>query len=117
MERFCLDCNSLLRGRTDKKFCGDQCRSNHHHRLKANDQSFVNQINRILKRNRSILKAKNPTGKTKIKRDELLIKGFDFSFYTHTYQTQRSDIYFFCYEYGYLMLGQGELLLVRQEAK
>ncbi|MFA6947300.1 MAG: DUF2116 family Zn-ribbon domain-containing protein, partial [Pedobacter sp.] len=33
MERECLDCGAALRGRTDKKFCDDQCRSNFNNRM------------------------------------------------------------------------------------
>ncbi|SFH20505.1 hypothetical protein [Pedobacter insulae] len=117
MERFCLDCNSLLQGRADKKFCDDQCRSSHHHRLNARDHGFVNQVNQILKKNRSILKETIPNGKIRVNRDKLLIKGFNFNFRTHTYLNKRGDTYFFCYEFGYLILKDNELLVVKQEEK
>ena len=117
MDRLCLECNNLLKGRTDKKFCDDQCRSNHNYRLKAQDQGVVNTVNQILKRNRKILQAKVPGRKIRVKRDELLINGFDFHFHTHTYQNRQGEIYFFCYEYGYLMLSGGDILLVKQEGK
>ena len=117
MERFCLDCNDVLKGRADKKFCDDQCRSNYNNRLKADDLSFLKEVNQILKKNRSILKAKNPEGKTKIKKEALIRKGFDFNFHTHTYATQKGNTYIFCYEYGYLLLDHEEVLLVKREEK
>lgn len=112
MERLCLDCNALIRGRADKKFCDDQCRSNYNNRLKAISNSFMKQVDQILKKNRAILKAKNPNGKIKIKREVLLRKGFDFNFHTHIYATQKGSTYVFCYEYGYLCLDHEEVLLV-----
>lgn len=115
MDRFCLECASLLRGRADKKFCDDQCRSSHNHRIQADDRNFVNSVNKILEKNRKILKLKNPANRTKIKRDTLLSKGFDFNFYTSTYTTKKGNVYFFCYEYGYFMLEDEELLLVKKE--
>lgn len=115
MDRFCLECNILLKGRTDKKFCDDQCRSNYNHRLKVNDHSFINSVNQILKKNRKILKTQNPS--IKVKRDALLSKGFDFNFHTHTYVTKKENVYIFCYEYGYMALENEELLLVKREAK
>ncbi len=115
MDRFCLECATLLKGRADKKFCDDQCRSNYNHRLKVNDHGFVNLVNNILKKNREILKIKNPSTKIKVKRDTLLSKGFDFNFYTSTYTTKKGNIYFFCYEYGYITLENEEFLLVKRE--
>ena len=117
MERLCLDCNAVVNGRADKKFCDDQCRTNYNNHLRAEDNSFLNEINRILKKNRDILRAKNPEGKAKVKRDALVRKGFDFNFHTHTYATQKGQVYFFCYEYGYLPLENDELLLVKREEK
>lgn len=117
MERLCLDCKAVLNGRADKKFCDDRCRTNYNNHLRAEDNSFLNEINRILKKNRDILRAKNPEGKTKVKRDALVRKGFDFNFHTHTYATQKGQVYFFCYEYGYLPLENDELLLVKREEK
>lgn len=115
MDRLCLDCNKLVKGRTDKKFCDDQCRSNFNYRLKADDLSFINLVNQILKKNRNILKAKNPASKIKIKRDALLTKGFNFNFHTHTYTTKNGNVYYFCYEYGYLVLDHEEILLIKRE--
>lgn len=117
MAHFCLDCSTAIKGRADKKFCDYQCRNNYNNRLKAADLSFVNSVNQILKKNRKILKAQNPFAKIKVKRDLLLSKGFNFNFNTHSYITKKGNIYLFCYEYGYLALGNEELLLVKKETK
>lgn len=117
MERFCLDCKTLLKGRADKKFCDDQCRSNYYNRVYADDLSFVNVVNQILRRNRSILKAQNPHGKIRVKQKSLLHKGFDFNFHTYSYITKSGNTYFFCYEYGYLLLDNEEVLLVKREER
>lgn len=115
MDRFCLECTSLLQGRADKKFCDDQCRSSYNHRLKTKDQSFINSVNQILKKNRKILKTKNLASKVKVTRDALLNKGFDFNFHTSIYTTKKGNIYFFCYEYGYMALENDTFLLVKRE--
>lgn len=117
MERFCLECTTLLKGRADKKFCDDQCRSNHNHRLKLKDHSFMNSVNQILKRNRNILKTTHPSSKIKVKKDTLLGKGFDFNFHTSIFTTKKGSTYFFCYEYGYITLENEDVLLVKKEEK
>lgn len=115
MERLCLDCNAILNGRADKKFCDDQCRTNYNNKIRTEDHSYLNEVNRILRKNRDILKDKNPEGKVKLKRDQLIRKGFDFNYHTHTYTTQKGTTYIFCYEYGYLPLDNDEVLLIKRE--
>jgi dipeptidase len=115
MERKCLDCSEVLKGRADKKFCDDQCRSNYNNRLKTTDSNLVREVNAILRKNRSILQQLNPDGKTKISREKLVQKGFSFAYFTSVYQTQKGNTYHFCYEYGYLKLEGDDFLLVKKE--
>ncbi len=74
-------------------------------------------VNNLLAKNRRILAELNPSGKRKAHKDQLLRKGFDFDFFTNSYQTKAGDIYRFCYEQGYLMLEGGYVLLVEREGK
>lgn len=75
----------------------------------------MRQQNAILKKNRRILASFNPEGKSKIQREKLLKKGFSFEHVTRLYKTRKEQTYYFCYEYGYLELDNGWLLLVKQE--
>lgn len=113
--RFCLDCGETLRGRMDKKFCDDQCRSNYNNKLYSQNNLLIKQTNNILKRNRKILEELNPSGKTKVPRKKMIGRGFDFTHVTSYYQTQSGKTYFFCYEQGYLSLDNDEVLLVKRE--
>ena len=113
--RLCLDCKEELKGRSDKKFCDDQCRSNFNNRQQSENSSYLRQVNNILKRNRRIMEELNPDGKIKISRRKLLGKGFNFEYFTNIYQTQSGKSYYFCYECGYMPLGGEEVLLVRRE--
>lgn len=115
MERCCLDCNAPIKGRADKKFCDDQCRSHYNNCLKADNCSLMKQVNQILKKNRDLLKAQNADGTVKLHKNDLVKKGFDFKYHTHTLVTTNGGTYFFCYEYGYLALENSELLLVKRE--
>ncbi|NQX43647.1 hypothetical protein SAMN05421820_12317 [Pedobacter steynii] len=114
MERFCLDCNLPLKGRADQKFCSQHCRNNYNNDHKDPQQDPVKAINKILRKNREILKKLNPDGKTKISKQHLLATGFRFDYFTHLYQNKKGNTYHFCYEYGYLSLENEEYLLVTE---
>lgn len=115
-KRSCLECDTEFFGRRDKKFCCDQCRNNYNNRLNSDASNFVRNINNTLRKNRRILAELNPTGKTKLHRDKLLSKGFNFSYFTNIYTTKAGKVYHFCYDQGYLLLDNDYLaLVIRQE--
>jgi len=115
----CLACNKTLRGRADKKFCDDYCRSNYNNLQKIKDKpdEFVKGINNTLLKNRKILLSILPETEemAKVTADKLLEKGFVFKYHTHTYKNKKDQVYFFCYEYGYLPLGENWYLVVRRK--
>lgn len=112
-QRLCLECGEPLSGRSDKKFCSDACRIAYNNRIYRNENFFIQKINKQLKKNRDILKKLNPQGKAKVHKEELLQKGFSFDFYTHVLKTNKGQIYYFIYEYGYLPLEDGMIFLVK----
>ncbi len=115
-KRKCEECDEVIRGRADKKFCSDQCRSSHNNRLNSDANNFVRNINNILRKNRRILTELNPKGKAKVHREKLLAKGFRMEYFTNIYKTKAGKAYHFCYEQGFLELDDGYYaLVVRQE--
>jgi hypothetical protein len=116
MEKLCLDCGETLRGRSDKKFCDDQCRSNFNNRMKAGQQCCIRPVNNILRKNHSVL-SKICTGeKIRIKKEVLLLNGFNPDYHTHLHQTQSGNTYYFCYDYGVLKLDGDVFLVVKRGA-
>ena len=111
-QKNCLTCGDPFKGRSDKKFCCSDCRTQYNNEVNRNANLFVAKINRILKRNRRILVEMNPTGKSKTTREKLLTAGFDFNYFTNEYQTNGGNLYRFCYEYGYIRLEKGDYALV-----
>jgi hypothetical protein len=111
----CAECGEPIIGRSDKKFCSAQCRTSFHNRLNSDTVNYMRKVNRILRKNRSILCAMNPNGKTKIAKKRLVSKGFDFHFFTNVYKTKTGRVYYFCYEQGYLSLDDGYFALVVRE--
>ncbi len=111
----CIDCGEELIGRIDKKFCNDLCRNNYNNKVNKDINNLVRNINSILRRNRRILVELTPKGKARVAKEKLILKGFNFNFYTSTYTTKTGNTYYFCYEYGYLHLEDDYLALVKDE--
>jgi len=112
----CLQCGRALKGRSDKKFCDDYCRAAYNNELKSAANNFVRNVNNALGKNRRILEDVLPANEPmkKINREKLLQKGFQFKYSTHTYTNQKGNIYYFCYEYGYLPLENDWFLVVKR---
>lgn len=118
-DKKCIECNKPLKGRTDKKFCDDFCRNSYNNKLNSDSNTYVRNINNILRRNRRLLEETLPTSDemTKITKQKMLEKGFQFKYFTHTYINKKGNVYYFCYEYGYLLLeGDWVLVVKRKEA-
>lgn len=98
----CLTCSKELDGRLDKIFCSDLCRAKHHNRKKSADQRHVRAINKILLKNREAMKDLGAGNKLKLKKDMLVMRGFNFDFFTQT-KEQKGRTFKFCYEWGYYM--------------
>jgi hypothetical protein len=118
MERKCVECNELLHGRSDKKFCSDACRNAYNNKIKSvNGSQVVRKINGILKKNRNILATLNPKGKTTLHKSKLMKKGFDFDYITNMYITKTGTVYYFCYDHGYLPLDHDFYMLVIRQSE
>jgi hypothetical protein len=117
--KVCPECNEKYYGRIDKKFCSDQCRNTFNNRLNSDSNNNIRNINNILRKNRRVLEQLNKLpGKTMVSKDILLSNGFNFTYHTHTYTTQKGYTYNFCYEQGYLFLeDKGLYLLVTHKDK
>ena len=101
MERKCLDCGDVLRGRADKKFCSDQCRNNYNNRLNRDSNNFVRNVHGLLRKNRRIMSDLYSEGKTRVHKDALYALGYNFSFFTHLIKSRDGTVFHFCFEYGY----------------
>ncbi len=114
-DRKCLECYEQLRGRADQKFCNDQCRSAYNNRQLIDSNKVIRSVNRLLKKNYSILTTLNPEGKTTVLLNDLQKKGYRFDYFTCTYLARNSRIYYFCYDMGYCELENNKVVLVRRD--
>lgn len=117
-ERLCLECELPIRGRTDKRFCDDACRNIYNNRRNGQQNSMTRNINAILRKNRKLLQTKLGNEKIlKLPKDLLVNEGFNFKFHTHVLQTNKGHAYKFVYEYGFLVLENNLILLVKNNDK
>ena len=105
-ERGCRYCGKALRGRSDKRFCNDQCRSQHNNPMRSEDTRLMRVINTAIRRNRAILRhcLKKAVTRT-ISREELSAAGFSFRYHTHT-RKKGAATNLFCYEFGWRETGR-----------
>lgn len=108
----CPECGESIKGRSDKKFCSDQCRNAYNNRLNRDRDNYMRKVNNILRKNRRILANLNPQGKAKTTKKALHQHGFNFHYFTNFYKTKQGKVYYFCYEQGFLPLANNEVALV-----
>jgi len=115
MKKLCLDCGSVLVGRSDKKFCSDYCRSNYHNHRNKSTNNYIRRINYALRKNRRILKKYNQRGVEKVERKMLVREGFDFEYVTHVIQNSTGSPLYFCYDHGYHYVANDLVELVKRK--
>jgi len=117
----CLECFSPIKGRTDKRFCDDACRTSFNNKKRQLEAKtapdFLKKIPKILLNNYRILKKCNTSPPTKIERNKLEALGFNFNYITSCYTTKSGDIYQFCFDQGYLPIKEDVILLVVQPSQ
>jgi hypothetical protein len=117
-KRYCLYCEKLLRGRSDKLYCDDACRNSYFNEQKKNDHQAIRAVDLALKKNRRILRDILGDNKTRsVTEKQLLQKGYDFRYHTHFFATKNEDRYCFCYDYGWLAREDNKYMVVKELIK
>lgn len=116
--RNCPVCGSIIVGRNDKKYCSDQCRylANNERKVML-DRPILN-TNKILRKNRSVLKSLCPAGMATVRRDVMEAMGFDFTVFSSIYVTAKKQVYYLSYDYGFTPLivkGKKKALIVTKQ--
>lgn len=111
IEKECLFCGASLSGRSDKKYCDDNCRNNHHYNLNKDTNVLINKVNRILLHNRQLLKSLCRNAKIVVKKQKMKEVGFDFNYITGSYETKGGDSYRIVYDYAYKIVDEDVIVL------
>ena len=111
----CLACGKSIRGRTDKKFCDDYCRSKYNNKRLHGIPVQVKDINKALLNNWRILDSVfQNTNSIRILRENLLREGFQFKYFTHIQKQREGEVFFCCYNYRYTTEEEESILIARQ---
>lgn len=115
--KYCTYCDKQIRGRIDKKFCNDWCRSAYHYEINRSTSTLVHAINLNLRRNRKILQSFLPATQemSEVERDRVLVYGFNFMYFTHI-KIVNSTTYYFCYDLGYHLITNDIIAIVQQKS-
>jgi hypothetical protein len=114
-QRTCIECGETLKGRADQKFCNDSCRNTYNNKKLSGSTNYIRKINRLLKKNHTILEALNPEEKTTTFKSILVKQGFNFDHFTHIYTTKTGRVYYFIYDQGYSELENKKYMLVKNK--
>lgn len=115
MGNLCKDCHEPLRGRSDKKFCNDGCRSNYHNQHNSEKLKDIGPINKILKANLKLLNQLNPYSKRIIPKQLLLDAGVNLKYHTHLHKQKDGKVLKFCYHQGYMELEDEKIQLIKMK--
>lgn len=99
----CLECGDKISyGRTDKKFCCDECRNRHHNHKSRSDRYIKRKIISLLERNYQILDGLLQAGVDAVPLSELMLMGFNPVYVTSFSKVNHHDSYA-CFDITYIM--------------
>ena len=112
-KRCCIFCGRELTGRSDKKFCDDNCRNNHSYKQNKYNNDVINKINKSLLYNRNILKSITKSRRKIVKKQILVNNKFNFDMMTGVRRTQKQQEYKLVYDYAYRYINDEDVLIIK----
>ena len=100
IKKVCIECDQRIKGRIDKRFCSDVCRSQYNNRISSKEAVFVRKVNSILARNRKVLRSFYQKQIKQVHLLQLESEGFNTRFFTNEYLSEDQKTYRFCYDFG-----------------
>jgi predicted nucleic acid-binding Zn ribbon protein len=103
----CPVCQTLVIGRSDKKYCSDDCRAAYHNERNRVRNKKIRSINRILRRNRNILGDLLQQDFDRVSKTHLQEKGFNFNYFTRE-RSEKGNGYKSCYDISYSLVEENQ---------
>jgi len=110
--RRCKVCNELLKGRSDQKFCSDYCRVHYHNNRYQSERRLFGHINKILRKNWTILKAipsEPPHNAVSIASLEAL--GFKHGYVTKTTSDTNGQTMYWIYDVAFTKMFEKQIVI------
>ncbi len=114
-QKTCLNCDNIIRGRADKKFCDDYCRSAYNNKHALNRHGHIRAINNMMIKNRKILEKWAKKKMNLVSLYDLLTDGLTLSYATECINQPIGNPHIYCYEYGYQLLPDNKCRILKQE--
>lgn len=112
----CLVCSTQFVGRSDKKYCSDQCRNVYNNKINSQLSKNIRKTNRILRVNRDILNKYYIIGIEEVSLFSLISEGFILTHFTNLYKDTKGAEIYFCYDIGY-QLSKNEMVKILEKKK
>jgi hypothetical protein len=109
--KYCNYCKQPVKGRIDKKFCDDGCRSSFHHQYKSEALKHIKRTNYFLRKNRRIIAHLFEQNQLKISLTELMAEGFDMSYHTRLLEPTPGQKHYECYDYSFFIIENNQVQL------
>jgi hypothetical protein len=113
---FCPICGAKLQGRLDKRFCSNTCRARYFTNKSEERIPVTRNVDAILHKNWKILSEYHTSiGKRKffVELSTLCSQGFHPEYYTTSAENSQKKMYFFVYDFGWMMFTDKEVMVIK----
>ncbi len=113
----CKLCKKTITGRSDKMFCGIDCKNSYNMQLRQVTNIATTKTDRILHRNRSIILeiiGKN-TKQKKINKSQLDNKRFNYTHITGYHLNSKGKMVHHLYDFSYAMFSDQGVIIYRRQ--
>jgi hypothetical protein len=113
MSQSCQQCQTPIKGRSDKKFCSTTCKNTFNNAQKIATLEITAEIDGYLHQNRTILSQLMGASKKEIFDRLVLVRaGFHFDYMTNIYINKENKMYRFVYDYGWMDFSDQKVLII-----
>lgn len=100
----CLECGDRIGyGRSDKKFCCDDCKARHYNKLAKGSRAYRRRVMNSLTRNYQILEQLLRAGETSVELTDLMSVGFSPDAVTGFHKNRFKSDEYWCFDIKYRM--------------
>lgn len=111
----CLVCKTEIVGRSDKKYCSDQCRNVYNNKVNSQFYKEVRKTNKRLRTNREILNKYHQKDMQTVSLFSLISDGFILTYFTNLYKDSEGNDIYFCYDLGYQLQANESVVIFEKK--